>query len=76
MNVRAGENKGCVGCHEPADTAVQAVPTLATRAPRPIIVPIGEPLQFHAKVWFKGHLPEEREERQRTVQAANWFARP
>jgi HEAT repeat protein len=76
MNVRAGENKGCIGCHEPADTAVQAIPTLATRAPRPIILPTGEPLRFHAKAWFKGHLPEEREERQRTVQSANWFARP
>ncbi|MDR1486262.1 MAG: HEAT repeat domain-containing protein [Planctomycetaceae bacterium] len=76
MNVRAGENKGCIGCHEPAETVVPAIPTLATRAKRPAVLPTGKPLNFHAKVWFKGHLPDEREERQRTVQSANWFARP
>jgi hypothetical protein len=76
MNVRAGENKGCIGCHEPAETAVSATQPLAIHASRPIILPTGEPLRFHAKAWFKGHLPEEREERQRTVQSANWFARP
>jgi HEAT repeat protein len=76
MNVRPGENKGCVGCHEQAETTLPAIPPLATRAPRPAILPTGEPLHFHAKAWFKGHLPEEREERQRTVQSANWFARP
>ncbi|MDR0392022.1 MAG: HEAT repeat domain-containing protein [Planctomycetaceae bacterium] len=76
MNVRPGENKGCIGCHEPAEIAVPSTPSLATRAPSPIVLPIGEPLQFHAKIWFKGHVPDEREERQRTVQSANWFARP
>jgi HEAT repeat protein len=76
MNVRAGENKGCIGCHEPAETAVRPTMPLAIRAPRQALLPTGEPLRFHAKAWFKGHLPEEREERQRTVQSANWFARP
>jgi hypothetical protein len=76
MNVRPGENKGCIGCHEPAETVVPQTPSLATRASKPIILPTGAPLQFHAKIWFKGHVPDEREERQRTVQSANWFARP
>jgi hypothetical protein len=76
MNVRPGENKGCIGCHESADTVVPPRPTIALRAERPKMLPSGEPFQFHAKVWFKGHLPDEREERQRTVQSANWFGRP
>jgi hypothetical protein len=76
MNVRPGENKGCIGCHEETDTAVPPRPSLALRAERPVMLPSGEPFQFQAKVWFKGHLPDEREERQRTVQAANWFGRP
>ncbi|MDR1384694.1 MAG: hypothetical protein LBJ67_12750, partial [Planctomycetaceae bacterium] len=48
----------------------------ALRASRPTLLPTASPLTFQAKAWFKGHLPQEREERQRTVQAANWFARP
>ncbi|MDR1053375.1 MAG: HEAT repeat domain-containing protein [Planctomycetaceae bacterium] len=76
MNVRPGENKGCIGCHEPADTAIPPKLSQAFRAKRPTILPSGETFNFHAKVWFKGHLPEEREERQRTTQSANWFARP
>ncbi|MDR1958286.1 MAG: HEAT repeat domain-containing protein [Planctomycetaceae bacterium] len=76
MNVRPGENKGCIGCHESADTSVPATPSQALRAPYPVMLPSGEPFHFHAKVWFKGSLPDEREERQRTVQSANWFGRP
>ncbi|MDR1924857.1 MAG: HEAT repeat domain-containing protein [Planctomycetaceae bacterium] len=76
MNVRPGENKGCIGCHESADTSVPPTLSQSLRAARPIILPTGEPFKFHAKVWFKGYLPDEREERQRTVQAANWFGRP
>jgi hypothetical protein len=76
MNVRPGENKGCIGCHEPADTAIPPKLSQAFRANRPQILPTATPFNFHAKAWFKGHLPEEREERQRTTQSANWFARP
>ncbi len=32
--------------------------------------------RYRAKMWFKGHTPDEREERQRTVQSINWFGRP
>ncbi|MDR1478435.1 MAG: hypothetical protein LBJ00_05785, partial [Planctomycetaceae bacterium] len=59
-----------------ADTAIPPKPSQALRAPRPTLLPTASPLTFQAKAWFKGHLPQEREERQRTVQAANWFARP
>ncbi|MDR1497313.1 MAG: HEAT repeat domain-containing protein [Puniceicoccales bacterium] len=76
MNVRPGENKGCIGCHEHAETAVRTTTPLALRSQPISALPSGKPLNFHAKVWFKGHLPDEREERQRTVQSANWFARP
>ncbi|MDR3233075.1 MAG: HEAT repeat domain-containing protein [Planctomycetaceae bacterium] len=75
MNVRPGENKGCIGCHEVPDTVVPPRQALAMRAEHPKVLPFGEPMQFQAKVWFKGHLEDEREERQRTVQSANWLAR-
>ncbi len=105
MHLRPGENKGCVGCHEPphsaamvhADfpltlsqhggngmTASQAAPPVAfpnlrlfAEGELPRAVPDGDDqFRYRAKVWFKGHLPHEREQRQRTVQAINLFGRP
>ncbi|MDR1478438.1 MAG: hypothetical protein LBJ00_05800, partial [Planctomycetaceae bacterium] len=57
MNVRPNEIKGCIGCHEPADTAIPPKPSQALRAPRPTLLPTASPLTFQAKAWFKGHLP-------------------
>ncbi|MDR2763277.1 MAG: HEAT repeat domain-containing protein [Planctomycetaceae bacterium] len=76
MSVRPGESKGCIGCHEGVESVVSVKQTQATGASRPVLLPLGGTFNFHAKVWFKGSLPDEREERQRTVQSANWFARP
>ncbi len=43
----------------------------------PRAVPDGpDQFRYRAKIWFKGHTPDEREERQRTVQSINWFGRP
>jgi HEAT repeat protein len=80
MNARPGERKGCVGCHEPPDIPAPVRPSACMKilgsGSVPRALPGGEPFSYHAKVWFKGSLPDEREERQRTVQAANWLARP
>jgi len=76
INVRPGEQKGCVGCHERPDTAVPAGRPQALALPFQRALPAGAPYNFHAKAWFKGSLSDEREERQRTVQSANWFGRP
>ncbi len=79
MHVRPGERKGCIGCHERPDSAA------ATRGDQltafqtgaiPKALPDGsDQLRYRAKIWFKGYLPDEREERQRTVQSINWFGR-
>lgn len=79
MHVRPGERKGCIGCHEPPDSAAE---TLKGRLAAfqgdslPRVVPDGpDQLRYRAKIWFKGHLPDEREERQRTVQSINLLGR-
>jgi HEAT repeat protein len=79
MYVRPGENKGCVGCHEPPDTAPNMYHEfpLATFGRPPAALPTGDDqFRYRAKAWFKGHLPDEREERQRTVQSISLFGRP
>jgi hypothetical protein len=41
------------------------------------LLPTGDDqFRYRAKAWFKGHLPDEREERQRTVQSITLFGRP
>ncbi|TVS11379.1 MAG: hypothetical protein EA424_23925 [Planctomycetaceae bacterium] len=84
MNLRPGEVKGCVGCHEPPGSApLHATPIPLASLPIfeggqvPRAVPDGpDQFRYRAKIWFKGHTPDEREERQRTVQSINWFGRP
>ncbi len=79
MNVRPGESKGCVGCHELPDTASdlhREFPLALLNRP-PAALPTGDDhFRYRAKAWFKGHLPDEREERQRTVQSISLFGRP
>ncbi len=79
MYVRPGERKGCVGCHEQPDTAAdahRAFPLALLNRP-PAALPTGhDQFRYRAKAWFKGHLPDEREERQRTVQSITLFGRP
>lgn len=79
MYVRPGERKGCVGCHEQPDTAsdLHRQFPLALLDRPPAALPTGDDhFRYRAKAWFKGHLPDEREERQRTVQSISLFGRP
>jgi hypothetical protein len=79
MYVRPGESKGCVGCHERPDTGadLQRKFPLAALGRPPALLPTGDDqFRYRAKAWFKGHLPDEREERQRTVQSITLFGRP
>ncbi len=84
MNVRPAERVSCIGCHEPADTAPPAVPLgqaffsaeALLRSGYPEALPDGPTqMRYRAKAWFKGHVPQEREERQRTIQSTNYFGR-
>jgi len=83
MHLRPGEAKGCVGCHEsPQATPVESVPLAPANLPVfqsgsvPRALPDGpDQFRYRAKMWFKGHTPDEREQRQRTVQSINWFGR-
>ena len=84
MNVRPSERVSCIGCHEPADSAPsartfgQAFSSLEAmiNGDYPGALPDGpSQMRYRAKMWFKGHAPQEREERQRTVQSTNYFAR-
>jgi hypothetical protein len=73
---RPGEQRTCIGCHEPPDTA----PPLGFRpqaldAPPVRCLPAGDELRYRAKAWLKGRLPPEVEERHRTVRAVNLLAR-
>lgn len=75
--VRPKEIKGCVGCHENPDGAPSmpsAFPLAQQSAPVKCF-PHGDEMQYHAKMWFKGWAPDEREERMRTVNSVNIFGR-
>jgi HEAT repeat protein len=84
MNVRPGERMSCIGCHEPAEMAPPAAslgkafyhPEALLGGNYPEALPDGPAqMRYRAKMWFKGHAPQEREERQRTVQSTNYFGR-
>jgi len=84
MNVRPGERMSCIGCHEPAEMAPptellgQAFfhPDALLGGTYPEALPDGPTqMRYRAKMWFKGHAPQEREERQRTTQSTNYFGR-
>lgn len=75
--VRPKEIKGCVGCHESPDDA-PSMPSAFPLAQRQTPVqcfPHGDEMQYHAKMWFKGWAPDEREERMRTVNSINFLGR-
>ena len=76
MYARPGEARSCVGCHEPTDTTALPAghPAALSAAPVPCL-PTGGELSYRAKAWLKGTLPDETEERMRTVRAVNLLAR-
>jgi hypothetical protein len=76
MYARPGETRSCVGCHEPPDatTARKSRPAVLRSAPVQCL-PTGREFSYRAKAWLKGALPDEAEERTRTVRAVNLLAR-
>jgi len=76
MYVRPGETRGCIGCHEQPNTAQSTdhYPLAATTAPVRLL-PTGGEFTYRAKAWRKGILPDEAEERGRTVRAVSLIGR-
>jgi len=76
MYARPGETRSCVGCHEHTrltPTVNKSSPS-STRIPLPML-PTGCEFTYRAKVWLKGVLPDEAEERNRTVRAVSLMGR-
>ncbi len=76
MYVRPGETRSCVGCHERPDTTPR-LRRIAHAASVPPVecLPRGNEFTYRAKLWQKGTLPDEGEERTRTVRAVNLLGR-
>jgi HEAT repeat protein len=75
--VRPGENKSCVGCHEKADnigTTLRTFPYAAKQTPVSCLPVDGQP-RYRAKMWAKGVVRDEDEERMRTVNSINLLGR-
>ena len=76
MNIRPGERRSCVGCHEDPDATM--LPTHRPQALRitPVkCLPTGGEFSYRAKFWNKGTLSDEGEERNRTVRAVSLIGR-
>lgn len=78
MYARPGETRSCVGCHENPNTTPLArhgrFSAAATVDPIECL-PTGGEFSYRAKAWNKGRLPDEAEERVRTVRAVNLLGR-
>ena len=72
---RGGETKSCVGCHENPHTTTRGKAPLALRTDPAKFLPHGDEFNYRAKFWNKGVLPDEGEERTRTVRAVNLLGR-
>ncbi|MCP3915952.1 MAG: hypothetical protein GY711_10390 [bacterium] len=75
ITARAGETRSCIGCHETPDSAPPPARPIASRYPPLEFLPEGDEFHYRAKAWFKGSLPDEIEERTRTVRAVGLLAR-
>jgi len=76
LYARPGETRSCIGCHETPDTAQLSDRFPAAAAERPVAcMPTGDEFSYRAKAWLKGTLPDECEERTRTVRAVNLIGR-
>ncbi len=75
MYTRPGENKSCAGCHERPDSSpLNGIPAAARTVPGTCL-PAGGEFRYRAKFWNKGSLPDEGEQRTRTVRAINLMGR-
>ena len=75
---RPGESRSCVGCHETPDSTarIQAAGFPEALSEEPVeCLPQGDEFLYRAKFWNKGVLPDEGEERTRTVRAVNLLGR-
>jgi HEAT repeat protein len=76
MYARPGETRSCVGCHEQRDrTHLPDHFARTAKIPPVNMLPSGDEFSYRAKAWLKGVLPDEAEERTRTVRAVNLMAR-
>jgi hypothetical protein len=76
LYTRPGEARSCVGCHEPRNiTTLPNQFALAGTVKAVKILPTGGEFTYLAKAWMKGFLPDETEERTRTVHAINLIGR-
>ena len=76
MYARPGETRSCIGCHESRETAVLPDHFPSTAKTSPVkMVPHGDEFSYLAKAWMKGWLPDEMEERTRTVRTINLIGR-
>ena len=77
MYARPKETRSCVGCHEHPNSSppmpLQS-PQAATVAPLDCL-PTGREFTYRAKLWNKGILSDEAEERTRTVRAVSLIGR-
>jgi hypothetical protein len=76
MYARPGETRSCVGCHEHRDTTLVPDHFASSAKVQPVkMLPAGGEFSYLAKAWMKGWLPDEMEERTRTVRAINLIGR-
>jgi HEAT repeat protein len=77
MYARPGETRSCIGCHERRDETQRTAHIFpSTVKVSPIsMLPTGREFSYRAKSWIKGYLPDEVEERTRTVRAVNLLGR-
>jgi hypothetical protein len=76
MYARPGETRSCVGCHERRDGTMLPNHFASTARIQPVkTLPTGGEFTYLGKAWMKGWLPDEMEERTRTVRAINLIGR-
>lgn len=76
MYARPGETRSCVGCHENRDKTHLPDHFAVTAKIKPVkVLPSGDEFSYRAKAWLKGTLPDEAEERMRTVRAVKLIGR-
>ncbi len=76
MYARPGQTRSCGGCHQKPDITLAPTPSArALRAPPLQVLPTGGEFSYRAKMWLKGVLPDEAEDRTRTVRAVSLIGR-